>query len=112
MMFRKLRIVIIGVFISSVTTFSAFSQEQCIKVDLQAVSISPVLFRLEAGKITQVEVVMHNNGPCAIPVGQATAQITINLDHMEISDNIGFTDECKEWNYITSTTSGNLKNLF
>jgi hypothetical protein len=104
---RILAFLILATFISKVN-----AQEACLKVDLQAVSISPVLTSLEPGKQTQLEVVMRNNGPCEIPKGEATAQITINTDHLEITGDLQFSDDCGNWTFLTATTSGNLKNLF
>jgi len=55
---------------------------------------------------------MRNNGPCVIAKGEATAQITLNTEHVEVPDNIRFSDECGHWTFLTSTSNGNLKNLF
>lgn len=86
--------------------------QNCLQVDLQAVSISPVDVTLQPGKETQLEVVMRNNGPCEIPKGEATAQITLNTEHVEVPSDIRFSDECGHWTFLTSTSSGNQKNLF
>src|SRR5688500_5253943 len=97
-----------------IPAFSCFTliAQNCDQVDLQAVSISPVNVSLQQGKETQLEVVMRNNGPCVIAKGEATAQITLNTEHVEVPDNIRFSDECGHWTFLTSTSNGNLKNLF
>lgn len=112
MLFGKTTLNLLTGLLSILIINSVNAQEPCLKVDLQAVSVSPVNFKLDPGKSTQIEVVMRNNGPCVIPKGQATTQITINTEHLEVPANIGFKDECNEWIFVTSTSSGNLMNLF
>jgi hypothetical protein len=60
----------------------------------------------------EIEVVMRNNGPCAIPVGDATAQITISADQIELAKPFGFKDECNQWEFLTSNMAGKNYNLF
>lgn len=51
-------------------------------VDLQAVSIDPVSPQIKVGEVTDIVVVMKNNGPDAIPKTEATCQITLSAVHL------------------------------
>ena len=107
--FKKYFICIV---VFSIGFFSAMAQDNCKSVDLQAVSISPAGISLLKGKTMEIEVVMRNNGPCTIPVGDATAQITISSDQLELAEPFGFKDECGQWAFVTSSRAGKSYNLF
>ena len=112
MMISRFKYVLASILVPALLSFSARAQDNCKNVDLQAVSISPAGISLQKGKTMEVEVSMRNNGPCPIPVGDATAQITLSSDQIELADPIGFKDECGQWTFLTSNTVGKNYNLF
>jgi hypothetical protein len=100
------------ILVLSIHSFSATAQDNCLKVDLQAVSISPAGISLQKGKTMEIEVVMRNNGPCIIPVGDATLQITITANQVELAKPLGFKDECNQWELLMENMVGKNYNLF
>lgn len=66
-------------FITAICGFVALhAQSNMINVDLQGSSIDADPFTIGVGQSTALFIVIQNNGPQAIPVGQATATITID----------------------------------
>lgn len=89
-------------------------QAQCLNVDLQAVSIDPSSPTVGVGQTFQFVVVMRNNGPCPIPIGEAQVQITFSSVYLTPGAPIGFVDNCApaRWSYLTNVPSPGLHNLF
>lgn len=82
-------------------------------VDLQAASIDPGQPSILVGQTTQVYVVMQNNGPCDIPVGEATCQITLSSVYLDLGTPFNFTDICNpQWTYLGVISNATQHNLF
>ncbi|MEO7984280.1 MAG: hypothetical protein ABI688_09375 [Bacteroidota bacterium] len=91
---------------------AARSQERCIKVDLQAVSIDPLPPMIGKGQTATIIVAMKNNGPCIIPQGEGTAQITLIADYLELGTPLNFIDICGQWSYLGVISKDGQHNLF
>jgi len=87
-------------------------QAQCIDVDLQAVSIDPGHTSIGKGQQTTITVVMKNHGSCSIPVGEATAQVTLSAVYLDIGTPVNFSDGCKQWTYLGAVSNAKQHNLF
>jgi hypothetical protein len=81
-------------------------------VDLQAVSIDPTLPTIGIGQVGQIVVAMKNNGPSAIPVGEATVQITLSSVYMQLAIPFNFVDACGQWTYLGNVPGAGTLNLF
>ncbi len=79
------------------------------QVDLQAVSIGPTSsVPIAINQIQTVEVIMKNNGPGAIPTGQALFTVTINSTILRFDTPLNFTDASGLW-VLTSSTANTLQ---
>ena len=79
------------------------------QVDLQAVSIGPTSnVPIAINQIQTVEVIMKNNGPGAIPTGQALFTATINTTFLRFDTPLTFTDASGLW-VLTSSTANTLQ---
>ena len=87
-------------------------EAQCTDVDLQAVSIDPGLTAIGKGQTTSITVVMKNNSACPIPVGEATAQITVSAVYFDLGNPINFRDICGQWVYLGAISNAKQHNLF
>jgi len=81
-------------------------------VDLQAVSIDPTLPTIGINQVGQIVVAMKNNGPSVIPVGEATAQVTLSSVFLKLAVPFNFTDACGQWTYLGNVPGVNTHNLF
>jgi hypothetical protein len=68
-------------------SLAGFSQTN--KVDLEAVSIDPVSPIVNKGEPVSVRAIFRNNGPEAIPPGQAKARITFSNTYLSLPRNKG-----------------------
>jgi len=91
---------------------AATAQAQCAEVDLQAVSIDPGLPTIGKGQTTSITVVMKNNSACAIPLGEATAQVTLSSVYLDLGNPINFHDICGQWTYLGAISNNKQHNLF
>ena len=91
---------------------SAKAQEPCIKVDLQCVSIDPLPATIKKGQTTSIILAMKNNGPCMIPKGDATAQVTLIGEYLELGTPLNFIDICGQWTYLGVISKDGQHNLF
>lgn len=74
------------------------------QVDLQAVSIAPgTTTAIGINQTQTVQVVIANNGPAAIPTGQASFTVTIDAAILQFDTPLTFTDPSGLWTLITST---------
>lgn len=87
---------------------------QCLSVDLQAVSIDPSTPSVTVGGTIQLVVVMRNNGPCPIPIGEAQVQISFSSVYLDPGTPLNFVDQCApgRWSYLTNVPTPGLHNLF
>jgi hypothetical protein len=90
----------------------ATAQTPCIKVDLQGVSVDPLPATIGKGQTATVMVAMKNNGPCTIPQGEATAQITLIGDYLDPGTPLNFIDICGQWSYLGVISKDGQHNLF
>lgn len=104
------RLLLLFFFSGTVTWLNA--QDRCIKVDLQGVSIDPVPATAEVGQTATVMVVMKNNGPCTIPKGEGTAQVTLDANILDLGTPLNFTDICGQWTYLGVISENGYHNLF
>jgi hypothetical protein len=84
-------------------------------VDLIAVAISPSLPTISVGQTAFIQVSMRNAGPSAIPVGQATAQVTFSSVYLDFglpALPVNFTDPCGNWTYLGNVPGAGTNNLF
>lgn len=94
------------------SSIKAMAQEKCIKVDLQGVSIDPIPAVVEKGQTATIMVVMKNNGPCTIPKGEGTAQVTLDANILDLGTPLNFIDICGQWTYLGVITENGFHNLF
>ena len=91
-------------------------QAQCPgAVDLQAVSIDPSSPTIGIGQTAQIVVSMRNNGPCAIPTGEGTVQVTLSSVYLDLGGAAphGFADACGPmWSFVTAISNATQHNLF
>lgn len=88
------------------------SKVQAQLVDLQAVSIDPGALSINVGQTTQIFVAMRNNGPNPIPVGEATAQVTLSSVFLDLGTPLNFTNACGQWTYLGNVPGVGTHNLF
>lgn len=81
-------------------------------VDLQAVSIDPSALSINVGQTAQIFVAMRNNGPNPIPVGEATAQVTLSSVFLDLGTPLNFTNACGQWTYLGNVPGVGTHNLF
>ena len=105
---KKLLILVTGLFLMS----SARAQEPCNRVDLQGVSIDPIPGTIKKGQTASVVVSMKNNGPCPIPKGDATAQVTLIGEYLEPGAPVNFIDICGQWSYLGVISKDGHHDLF
>lgn len=105
---RKLRFLLPAtlLFVASAT------KVQAQLVDLQAVSIDPSALSINVGQTAQIFVAMRNNGPAAIPVGEATAQVTLSSVYLDLGTPLNFTNACGQWTYLGNVPGVGTNNLF
>ena len=89
----------------------AISKAGAQNVDLQAVSIDPSPGSLVVGATGQILVTMKNNGPAAIPMGDATAQITLSSVYLDLGVPFNFVG-CGQWTYLGNIPGAGTYNLF
>ena len=103
------RLLVLG----TVLLLSAAGRLQAQNVDLQAVSIDPSSPSLGVGQVGQIVVSMRNNGPGVIPVGEATAQVTLSSVYLDIALPVTFSDApCNQWSYLGNVPGAGTHNLF
>jgi hypothetical protein len=93
----------------------AVSKTNAQDVDLQAVSISPSLPSISVGQTAFIQVSMRNNGPSAIPMGEATASITFSSVYLDFglpALPVNFSDPCNNWTYLGNVPGAGTNNLF
>jgi hypothetical protein len=98
--------------LTMVLFFATALQLRAQNVDLQAVSIDPTLPTIGVGQVGQIVVAMKNNGPSVIPVGEATAQITLSSVFLDLAIPFNFTDACGQWTYLGNVPGAGTHNLF
>jgi len=98
--------------ISSLFFLATTQSKAQVFVDLQAVSIDPSPASLAVGATGQIIFTMQNNGPSAIPLGQATAQVTISSVYLDLGTPITFVDPCGYWSYLGNVPGAGTHNLF
>ena len=99
--------------LGTVLLLSAAGRLQAQNVDLQAVSIDPSTPSLAVGQVGQIVVAMRNNGPSVIPLGEATAQVTLSSVFLDIALPITFSDApCNQWSYLGNVPGAGTHNLF
>jgi hypothetical protein len=98
--------------LSSALFFGTVPQAEAQNVDLQAVSIDPTLPTIGIGQVGQIVVAMKNNGPSVIPVGEATAQITLSSVFLNLAIPFNFVDACGQWTYLGNVPGAGTHNLF
>jgi hypothetical protein len=82
-------------------------------VDLEATSMDPASPVIQVGQTTQIIVAMSNNGPCVIPTGEATLQITMSSVAFDIGVPFNLVDFCSpQWTYLGVITNATQHNLF
>ena len=81
-------------------------------VDLQAVSIDPTLSTIGIGQTGSIVVEMKNNGPSAIPIGEATATVTISSIYLDLGIPFNFVNSCGQWSYLGNVPGAGTHNLF
>ena len=81
-------------------------------VDLQAVSIDPTVSTIGVGSTGFIVVSMKNNGPSVIPVGEATATVTLSSVYLNLAIPFGFADACGQWSYLGNVPGAGTFNLF
>ena len=112
-MFKKTRRGrVLPVLLLLITGYQGKAQSQCFKVDLQAVSVNAGNNTVKTGEQLQVVVAMKNNGPCPIPIGHATTQITISAVYLDLAVPFGFRDVCGQWSFVTAVSNATQHNLF
>jgi hypothetical protein len=105
---KSLLVVTIGLFFMN----AAKAQEPCNRVDLQGVSIDPIPGTIKKGQTASIVVVMKNNGPCVIPKGDATAQVTLIGEFLEPGAPVNFIDICGQWSYLGVISKDGHHDLF
>ncbi|GAB3967524.1 hypothetical protein GCM10028806_10080 [Spirosoma terrae] len=76
------------------------------QVDLQGVSIAPLTSDpIGINQPQTVEVVLKNNGPGAIPTGEAVATVTISTPQLRFDTPLNFTDASGLWTVTSSNTN-------
>jgi len=90
----------------------AMAQESCNRVDLQGVSIDPIPGTIKKGQTASIVVVMKNNGPCIIPKGDATAQVTLIGEFLDPGSPVNFIDICGQWSYLGVISKDGNHDLF
>jgi hypothetical protein len=105
---KSLLAVSIGLFFMNAT----LAQEPCNRVDLQGVSIDPIPGTIKKGQTASIVVVMKNNGPCIIPKGDATAQVTLIGEFLEPGGPVNFIDICGQWSYLGVISKDGHHDLF
>ncbi len=98
--------------IAAFCCIAGWSQNKCERADLQAVSISPASGTVEPGKTVQVQAVMHNNGPCIIPAGMVTAEISMSAEYLSTDKQPALIDLCKRWSFVKSVVEGSTHTLY
>ena len=91
---------------------SAKAQKPCINVDLQGVSVDPLPGTIGKGQTATIVVAMKNNGPCIIPQGEATAQVTLIGDYLDLGAPLNFLDICGQWSYLGVISKDGHHDLF
>jgi len=104
------RWMITAIMLCMLTTVKA--QTPCIRVDLQGVSVDPLPATIGKEQTATVMVVMKNNGPCTIPQGEATAQVTLIGDYLDPGTPLNFIDICGQWTYLGVISKDGQHNLF
>ncbi len=76
------------------------------QVDLEGVSIGPTtLTPIAINQIQTVRVILKNNGPGAIPTGEATATVSINTTYLRFDTPLAFTDASGLWTLVNSSAN-------
>lgn len=106
------RLIALTIVLSLIATTQV--KAQCILVDLQAVSIDPSPGSINVGQTGQIVVVMKNNGPCPIPVGEAQVQITFSSTFLNPGAPLNLVDNCApdRWTLVASVPTPGNHNLF
>ena len=105
---KSVLIITIGLFLMNVVV----AQEPCNRVDLQGVSIDPIPGTIKKGQTASIVVTMKNNGPCVIPKGDATAQVTLIGEFIEPGAPVNFIDICGQWSYLGVISKDGHHDLF
>ena len=105
---KSLLVMTMGLFFMN----AAMAQEPCNKVDLQGVSIDPIPGTIKKGQTASIVVAMKNNGPCVIPKGDATAQVTLIGEFLEPGAPVNFIDICGQWSYLGVISKDGNHDLF
>ena len=89
------------------------AQIGCGIVDLQAVSISPDIPVIAKNQTATIFVTMKNNGPfCFIPIGEATAQVSLSSVYFDLAVPFNFVSTCGQWSFVGSFPTPGSHNLF
>lgn len=91
---------------------TVMAQEPCNRVDLQGVSIDPIPGTIKKGQTASIVVSMKNNGPCVIPKGDATAQVTLIGEYLDPGSPVNFIDICGQWSYLGVISKDGNHDLF
>ena len=92
--------------------FMTASKLEAQSVDLQAVSIDPTIPSLGIGQTGSIVVSMKNNGPGIIPIGEATASVTLSSVYLDLGTPLTFIDACSQWVYLGNVPGAGTFNLF
>jgi hypothetical protein len=96
--------------------FMAVSKTKAQDVDLQAVAINPSAVSISVGQTAFIQVSMRNNGPAAIPMGEATAQVTFSSVYLDFGPPalpVNFSNPgCTNWTYLGNVPGAGTNNLF
>ncbi len=88
------------------------------QADIESAAIFTNVFpSIGIGQLTAVNSVLINNGPCDIPTGGATAQVTLSsayFDVNSVSTPLNFLNTCggNQWSLVGVITGGGQHNLF
>ena len=105
---KNLLVIAIGLFFMN----TVMAQEPCNRVDLQGVSIDPIPGTIKKGQTASIVVAMKNNGPCVIPKGDATAQVTLIGEFLDPGTPVNFIDICGQWSYLGVISKDGNHDLF
>ena len=89
------------------------AQVACGIVDLASASITLDLPVIAKNKTATIFVTLRNDGPtCFIPVGEATAQVTLSSVYFDLAVPFNFVSNCGQWTYLGNFPTPGSHNLF